>query len=145
LFVLENKLNARTRGGEVSIAAELTKAWRVRAMYAHLHKRLSFDPGSTDVTSGAAEGNDPKQHWTLVSSWDLPRRWEFELLLRRVSALPMPVVPAYTELDARIGWQPWPAWEFALVGQNLLESRHLEFGTARALERSVYGKVTWRF
>ena len=117
-------------------------------MYAHLEKRLRLDAGSTDPTGGAQEGNDPKDHWTLVSSWDLPRRWEFDLLLRRVSALRTPLVPEYTELDAHLGWQISPAWELAIVGQNLLNAQHREFGAAgaiRQLERSVYARTTWRF
>jgi hypothetical protein len=39
--------------------------------------------------------------------------------------------------------------EISLVGQNLLDRQHLEFGTASPataeIERSFYGKVTWRF
>lgn len=148
LFVLGNQLNARTRGGEISIAVELTKSWRVRALYARLHERFSLDPGSTDITGGALEGNDPQSHWTLVSSWDLPHRWGLDLLFRHVGALPSPHVPAYSELDARLGWQPAPAWELSLVGQNLLHEQHTEFGSgpaARQLERSVHAKATWRF
>jgi iron complex outermembrane receptor protein len=76
---------------------------------------------------------------------DLPGHWELDLLLRRVSSLPLPFVPAYLEFDAHLGWQPFPAWEFALVGQNLLHRRHAEYGSGRQVERSVYAKVTWRF
>jgi iron complex outermembrane receptor protein len=148
-FVLQNRLNAETRGGEVAITTQLTEHWRLRAMYAHLRKRLDFDPGSTDLTGGSQEGNDPKNHWTLVSSWDLPRRWEFDASLRRVDPLTIPYVPGYTELDVHLGWQPAPTWELALVGQNLLHRRHREFGAAgpiaRELERGIYAKATWRF
>ena len=148
LFVLQNRLNANTSGGELSLAAELSPAWRIRATYAHLRKRLYFDPDSTDVTAGAQEGNDPENHWTLVSSWDLTSRWQFDALLRRVSSLPAPFVPAYTELDAHLAWHATPAWQLAIVGQNLLKARHREFGAGgaiREVERSVYAKSTWRF
>ena len=39
---------------------------------------------------------------TLVSHWDFARNWEFDTMLRYVSALPNPRVPAYTELDLRL-------------------------------------------
>jgi iron complex outermembrane recepter protein len=147
-FMLGNKLNADNSGGELSIAWQCTSFWRLRAMYAHLHKQLSLDRGSTDPTGGLQEGNDPKDMATLTSTIDLPRGWEFDASARYVGALPSPIVPAYTELDLRLGWRPVAAWEFSLAGQNLLHRQHREFGaaspTAHELQRGVYAKVTWR-
>jgi iron complex outermembrane receptor protein len=57
-------------------------------------------------------------------------------------------VPSYVALDLRLGWRPTPNWEFAIVGQNLLDRQHPEFGapaTRQEIPRSVYGKLTWRF
>jgi iron complex outermembrane recepter protein len=57
-------------------------------------------------------------------------------------------VPSYVSLDLRLGWRPVPNWELAIVGQNLLDKRHPEFGapaTRQEIPRSVYGKVTWSF
>ena len=77
------------------------------------------------------------------------RRFEFDGTLRYVSRLPAPVVPAYTELDLRLGWQASDRLELSLVGQNLLHARHPEFGPPTPLreevQRGAYGKVTWRF
>jgi iron complex outermembrane receptor protein len=149
LFILKNRLNAETRGGELAVMADLAAGWRLRVMYARLYKHLDLDPDSTDPTKGAAEGNDPKHQWTLVSSWTFLRRWEVDASLRRVGSLPAPFVPAYTELDVHLGWQPVADWEFALVGQNLIHRRHREFGAAspfaRELQRGVYAKATWRY
>ena len=148
LLVLRNQLNAQTHGGEVSVMSQLTEHWRVRATYARFDKRLTPDPGSTDPTRGSQEGNDPRHHATLVSSWDLPRGWEFDAMARSIGALPSPAVPAYTELDLRLGWRPTPAWELSVTGQNLLDRQHREFGPTGAatieLQRSYYLKVTWR-
>ena len=54
-----------------------------------------------------------------------------------------------------LAWKPYDSLELALVGQNLLASHHPEFyslagafsnnAAAAEIERSVYGKVTWRF
>lgn len=148
LFVLGNQLNAVTYGAELSVSGQLRPAWRVRATYANLHKRLTLDPGSTDITGGAPEGNDPRHLATVVSTWDLPRGWELDVLARHVGSLPSPHVPAYTEVDVRIGWHPRPNWELSLVGQNLLDDQHREFGAAgpasRELERAFYARITWR-
>ena len=37
-------------------------------------------------------------------------------------------VDDYTELDARLGWLVTPDFTLALVGRNLLNPRHQEFG-----------------
>jgi iron complex outermembrane receptor protein len=52
------------------------------------------------------------------------------------------------ELDLGVVWRVTDRIEVALVGQNLLERRHREFVPAspepRDIERSVYGRITWR-
>ena len=79
---------------------------------------------------------------------DLPGHVEFDAGLRYVDRLPAPPVPGYIELDARLAWSPIKNLELAIVGQNLLDNRHPEFGapaTRQEIQRSVYGKVTWSF
>ena len=55
------------------------------------------------------------------------------------------------ELDARLAWRPTEDLELAIVGRNLLHDEHQEFAPTfvnhvpTAVEREVYGKVTWRF
>jgi iron complex outermembrane receptor protein len=58
-------------------------------------------------------------------------------------------VPSYFEADARLGWRVTDAFEVSVVGQNLLHDHHPEYGfpdpSRVEIERSVYGKVTWRY
>ena len=61
-------------------------------------------------------------------------------------------IPAYVALDARVAWRPRANLEIAVVGQNLLDDHHPEFGPSALIaspnveiRRNVYGKVTWRF
>jgi iron complex outermembrane receptor protein len=58
-------------------------------------------------------------------------------------------VPSYFELDTHLAWHASDRLELSLVGQNLLHNRHPEFGfpdpTRPEIERSVYGKLTWRY
>ena len=66
-----------------------------------------------------------------------------------VDTLPGFSVPAYWRFDARLGWQLTDRWQVDLVGQNLFDDSHREFGAITApnaikIGRSVYGKVTWR-
>lgn len=70
------------------------------------------------------------------------------LLLRGVARLPQPAVPGYHELDVRLAWQARPGVEPALVGRNLLQARHPEFGEAdlrQLAERHVFASATLRF
>jgi iron complex outermembrane receptor protein len=51
-------------------------------------------------------------------------------------------------LDVHLGWRPTKNLELSIVGQNLLDPQHPEFGTPATrteVQRSVYGKVTCRF
>jgi iron complex outermembrane receptor protein len=73
---------------------------------------------------------------------------ELDFLLWRMGELPSPQVPAYTRLDARLGWSFSPWATVSLVGQSLLDPRHPEFGTAPAraeVPRSVFAKLLLRY
>jgi iron complex outermembrane receptor protein len=144
-----NRLNAETWGLEGRVSWQAASWWRLHAAYAYFDKNLSLDPTSYDPTDGKQEGNDPRSRAVLRSLMDLPRGFELDGTLRYVARLPSPVVPAYTELDLRLGWQASDRLELSLVGQNLLHARHPEFGAPsprrQEVERGAYGKVTWRF
>jgi iron complex outermembrane recepter protein len=146
-LTLGNGLNADTYGAELRLDTQAAPWWRLFASYTYLHKDLRFDPESRDRTGGAAEGNDPQQQYALRSYMDLGNRVELDAWIRHVDRLPRPLVPGYTELSLHLGWRPTDRLELALIGQNLLHEQHVEFSTAqpKAVERSVYGKVTWRF
>jgi len=144
-FVLANNLNAETAGLELAVRYQMLPWWRWYADVVVFDKDLSFDPGSHDPTGGLGEGNDPRQQYQLRSSLDLPGRLELDAVLRRIGELPSPRVPAYTELDLRLGWRARPDLDFTLVGRNLLAPQHLEFGSLEEAERSLSGRVSWRF
>ena len=148
-ILLANMRNARTTGAEVGSTVQLADRWRVHGSYTYLHMNMSLDPGSRDVTSGVSEANDPSYFASLRSYVDLPRGFALDAFLRRVARRPNPVVPAYSELDMRLGWMVRGGWELSLIGQNLLHSRHPEFGAPTPLryefQRGVYARSAWRF
>ena len=85
--------------------------------------------------------------------------WNFELdaALYYVGRIPeMGIRPGgdnlhdFTRVDVRLGWRPIEALELSVVGQNLQDRRHTEWGNSlislrSSVPRSVYGKVTWRY
>ena len=63
-------------------------------------------------------------------------------------ALPNLQVPAYTRLDARLGYRPRDDFEVSLSGQNLQGGRHTEFisngpYTRTTIGRSVMVTLAW--
>jgi iron complex outermembrane receptor protein len=148
-IVLANGLRGRTNGLETEVTVRPTGWMRWQASWTLFDKHLELRPGSADPTGGAAEGNDPPHQLGVRTAINLPHRTELEGFLRRVGALPAPVVPAYTELDLRASWALSDDLELALVGRNLLHASHPEFGLAGPrrveIERSLYARVRVSF
>lgn len=151
----QNNLQAETYGVELSATLQLREGWRIRGGYTALKEHLRVKPGTVDLGNKLNETSDPEQQASLRSSLDLRHHVELDAGLRWVDTLHnnangvVGTVPAYVELDVRLGWRPSEHVEFSLVGQNLLHRDHPEFGatgpTREEIPRSVYGKLTWRY
>jgi iron complex outermembrane receptor protein len=143
----ENQIQGPARGVEAWSNWEVTPDWQLAAGVSTLRKQLRFTSGATDATSIPNLGNDPNHQWNLRSSWNLGRGAELDLMVRRVGSLPVPAVPAYTALDARLAVQVHPSVRVALLGRNLLDRRHVEFeplASASQLERRWWLQVNWQ-
>jgi len=149
VILLDNALNAVTSGFEAGATVQVLDPWQVHAWYSYLHKDLSLDDGSRDISRGREEGNDPSFIVSARSYLDLPFGLAFDALFRHTDRRPFPAVRSYSRLDLRLGWVVRPGWEVSLVGQNLLHDRHPELGSNQALryefERGVYVRSAWRF
>jgi len=93
-------------------------------------------------------GSSPHHQLVLQPILTLPHGWELTQTYRYVSALPARATSSYVTLDARLGWHLLPSLDIAVVGQNLLDDRHVEFahdpGPAVAIRRAAYLSVSWR-
>ncbi|HEV2702383.1 MAG TPA: TonB-dependent receptor [Steroidobacteraceae bacterium] len=128
-FEFANLMDGKTYGVEVSSNYQVFDWWLLTAGANWLHEDLHFDPGSSELGGIALAGDDPLYQASLRSTMNLAPNWLLYLDLRRVSALPNPASPAYTEADLRIAWTVSSRIELSLVGSNLLHAQHLEFGT----------------
>jgi iron complex outermembrane receptor protein len=148
-ITLRNRFHGEGYGAETAMEIEATDWWRVRISYTYLEKQIYAKAGSTDLTGGVGEGNDPHHFGSVRSSWDLPQNLYLDAVVRYTTGLPNPPVPGYVELDLRLAWRPKRNLEFAITGLNLLHDRHPEFGVAgptrEEVERSGYVEVTWSF
>ena len=123
-----NTLRGHSRGVEIAATMQPTTKWLIRASYAFLNTDVERNPGSRDVSAGANEANDPSHVFSVRAAFEPRDDLEADVWLRGVGALTNPAVPAYAELDARIGWRVNSSVDLALVGQDLLHGHHPEFG-----------------
>jgi iron complex outermembrane receptor protein len=145
--VFGNKMKGTANGLEAWGSYQAARNWRLSAGAFFLRQHLSLKPDSGDTNVNAA-GNDPAHQWLLRSSFDLPNRTELDIGVRRVGSLPNPSVPAYTAADIRIAWRLHRELEVSVVGQNLLDSGHVEFGnpvTGSEMARGAYVKLKWTY
>jgi iron complex outermembrane receptor protein len=148
-FVFRNGLFGNTSGFEIAPDWAPTRWWHLRGSYSYLHIDLSNKAGSLDFASaGSVEGSSPQHQGTIQFSLNLPKKMELDQTVRFVSALPAQLVPAYTTADVRFNWHATHSLDVSVVGQNLLQPRHSEFGGDPGglvgIKRSVYLKVTWQ-
>lgn len=144
--LVQNMGEGTTYGIESWGSYQVTRAWRISAGWTELRENLKVKPGSLDPTAPRDWGNDPKFQWSLRSSHSLTANTDFDIAVRHVAKLPNPVVPAYTEVDARLGWRPRAHLELSLTLQNLFDPDHVEFGaptSASEIDRAVLFKVQW--
>ena len=150
-----NQVEGETEGVEMSFAYQAASWWRLQGGYNFLTEDLHVQPGGYDFNNALNETADPRNQLSLRSAMDLPHNVELDVAWRWVDELTINnagvpnTVPAYAELDLRLAWHPTPAFELSVVGRNLLHDHHAEYGipgpTREEIDRSVYGKVTWRF
>jgi iron complex outermembrane receptor protein len=160
----QNRMTGETYGAELSANYKMSECWRLYGAYTFLQMQLHADDSlPADVRHGAiGEGQErqsPQNQVYAQSSWDLACDWQLDLIGRYVDSLSGfavrdadVAVDSYIQMDVRLGWKPRPNVELSVVGQNLLDSNHLEFGSnplvGRPLveaQRGVYGMIEWRF
>lgn len=141
----ENNLEGEAYGLEVAADWQVMQQWRLKASYAYLYAVIHGDDTGTDeFTESFFMRSNPRNQFQVRSLYDITKQIEFDLWLRYVGSLPELNVDQYITTDARLSWKPIENIELSVVGQNLFEEGHSEFSTLE-VERSIYGKLVWRF
>jgi iron complex outermembrane receptor protein len=156
---LANATKGDTDGIEIAPDWKPVNWWELKGSYSYLHllvhNRAEAAGSYNSLITTSDNGSSPHHEIELQSLFNLPKRIEFDTTYRFVSALPAqtsspagPTVGAYSTGDARLGWHPIEGLEISLVGQNLFQPQHPEFGgddgPLVGIRRSFYGKITWR-
>jgi iron complex outermembrane recepter protein len=115
------------RGIEAMLWVQPASRWQLRGVYSYSRLKLRQSGGGGATPTVANASQPPLHSGYLQSLFDVHRNVEFDTWLRMVDRLPKAGVPAYMELDARLGWRMHPSFEIAVEGNNLLHDRHMEF------------------
>jgi iron complex outermembrane receptor protein len=141
-----NDASGKTYGFEAATNYKVGDRWTLKGSYSLLQMNLRGRTGSTAAQN--IEGQNPKSQIYAGSTLNLPRSFEFSTHAYFTGALRSIGVQSYTRLDAGITWRGIEHLELGITGQNLLGA-HLESGgnpsPSNAVQRSVFGRMRWRF
>lgn len=152
LFLPYNYLNAvegQIYGFEVAAGWNVRQNWKLSANYSYNEINLHSD-STTLVNPEAEENGTPHHQASLRSNWDVNEKLSLNTSLYYVGEMNQNNTGDYVRVDMNLGWKVNDGMQFNLVGQNLLEGRHREYGSstginATEIERSVFAKLTWQF
>ena len=145
----DNDTTADGYGLEVVANWAVTDRWLLSSSYTLMMVDVEADARDIDVLDERQAEDTPKNQFQIKSRMNLPHRFEFDTSLFYVGDVGKYNTDEYVRLDVRLGWRPIESVELSIVGQNLTEQRHEEFGTGlfylhSSVPRSVYGKITLR-
>jgi iron complex outermembrane recepter protein len=143
-----SSMSGKNFGAEMLARWQVAPVWRLDAQYNRLQTDLK-NIGTTPEATLFSDRN-PRQQWQVRSQVNLTRTWQFDASLAHVGRLQSVDIPAYSRVDARLGGSLGAGINLSLVGQNLTNSRHLEFAGFEGVHfsevrRNVYLKATWHF
>jgi iron complex outermembrane receptor protein len=145
-FMFTNDMKGTSHGFEASLNWAVNERLKLALDYSFL--KLSVT--ALDPTQESAELLYPTHQAGVKILWNLSDTWTLDTTASHVDNLPGGNVDAYTRLDLNLGGELSKTLRFNLVGQNLLEKTHREFGSvtdinAAEVGRSVFAKLTWMY
>ncbi|MBI3831764.1 MAG: TonB-dependent receptor [Planctomycetes bacterium] len=149
-------MRGETYGGEFSANWDPIDRVKFSAGYSFLKILLHKDSNARAKDAEIAEGQTPEHQFQFRSLVDLPHNLQFDTAVyfdNRLKSIGFDSnkneaidSPSYTRLDVRLGWRPTEHLDLSVGGQNLLKTRHEEFGPGSSeIERNVYLKLTLKF
>jgi iron complex outermembrane receptor protein len=116
--------------------------------------QISLDSAQNSIEKAANSSptlQDPNHMFKIRSELDLPHNVQLDGAIYYTSELTSGNAPGYVRCDLRLAWKPTTNVELSLVGQNLTDPKHKEFGTGdygqiySEVPRTFYGKVAASF
>lgn len=123
-----NDATANSYGGEASLDWHVTNNWKLRASYSHFEIGTNL---KTNVAFASVSNAElyPRHQATVWTQHQITPEVNLDVNVRYVGRIDSTAeIADYTALDARLAWTPSSQYEFALVGRNLLDPKHVEIG-----------------
>ena len=148
-----NDISGAANGFEIAPVWQATSWWRLSGSYSFVAVDVRAHGPSSDISATGSvrtyEGSTPR-HVLEVHSWiDFTKKLEFDQVVRYASALPAQNVQSYETADVRLGWNVHPNVQVSLVGRNLFQPQHREWGTGDpgqtplGIRRSAFINIAW--
>lgn len=156
----DNKYEGYGYGAELALNWQATQKTSFALTYAYQELNLELkDKAIVAVRSNVYDDGTAEHSVGLRSSTDMTEEWQVNWWFRYIGEIegvnttdPMqPItVPAYADLDVNIIWKPSKNLEVMLAVSHLLEDERIQYVSelitpVTEIERSVYGKITWKF
>lgn len=144
-----NSTAAQAQGGEIVFDWRASETLAMTFSWSVLNLNLDGPPAPLAVDAEVAEGQSPENQATLRVEWDPIQRWSVDASLYYVDDLPTFQIQDYVRADLRVGYQLTPSVQVELIGQNIFDNEHREFGApseanAATISSNVFGRLTWR-
>lgn len=150
----ENRISGSTSGFEIAPQISILPRWRLNVGYSFLSSVFSVAGAASDISSSGSvntyEHSTPKHMVFAQSIIDLPLGISFDQSFRFSSALPAQKVPSYETMDLHLAKKLGSRLMLEVVGQNLFQPRHVEWGTGDptqpdvGIERAAYASLIFR-
>ncbi len=121
-------------GVELALQWQPLPNWRTTGAFSWFDYRLngSNSPGPLTLANGVVQGSDqsePERIAYIRSEWTITPEIEFDLVIRSVAESEIFAIDSYLTADLRLEWKPRSDLRFELIGQNLLDKNHTEYGS----------------
>jgi iron complex outermembrane receptor protein len=152
-LVFVNAGRLRSFGTEFFVSWNVSNRWKLSPGFSLIRMRFAPDTSGNVSQTVTVVDSTPEHQFQVRSSLDLTRRLEWDASVGYTGALRdagTGPTPGYARVDTRLAWKVGEFIEISIAGQNLLTPRHAEFPDSypahhTQVERSVFGKATWRF
>jgi iron complex outermembrane receptor protein len=151
----ENSSYAQSFGTEFSLNWQTTKWWRNYLSYSFISvntqpyagKKLDF------YDANRIEKSTPEHQVSLRTNFNVTQDIDFDIWWRYTDSTLVNKRPIddYFNTDVRVAWRPVKSLELSLIGQNLIQTQHIEYQgdflqpQMTYVPRGVYAKFNWQF
>jgi len=145
-----NLLQATSSGVEFGAHVIPAAWWRIDGSYSTFHLAPHASPASHDEAAASFDGNAPRAQWQARSSFSIGRGAELDAMVFHAGAIRSLQIDGYTRADARLQVPLTRVVALSVVGQNLFDPAHAEFGGVAAIvtptlvPRSASVNLIWK-